>query len=95
MMPRLTVLLLPIMIVGLASGSTPIFKLQPTFSNPMPGLLPISDSFCPGDRFPIKTPPLSSEPYIELTVGGKTGPFLIDYGATTSSVEKGLLASSD
>lgn len=52
-------------------------------------------TFCPGERFSIKTPPLSSEPYIELTVGEKTGPFLVDYAATLSSVEQGLLATGN
>lgn len=56
---------------------------------------PAATSFCPGQRFPIRTPPLSSEPYIELTVGGRTGPFLVDYGATASSVEEGLLANGN
>lgn len=43
--------------------------------------------FCPGQRLSIYTPPLSSEPYVALTVGNLTGPFLIDYGATQSSLE--------
>jgi hypothetical protein len=77
---------------GCVSSSPPSTSpnpIQPT----VPVLVrPAGQSFCPGERFSIRTPPLSSQPYIDLTVDGKTGPFLIDYGATRSSVEKGLLA---
>ncbi|WP_420125949.1 hypothetical protein [Longimicrobium sp.] len=89
------VFLLSTALIGCTSRAAPVLNVAP--DSPGDSFVPraSAQSFCPGERFSIKTPPLSSEPYVELTVGGRRGPFLIDYGATASSVEKGLLANGD
>lgn len=61
-------------------------------ASPVAAIPPSVGPYCPGERYEVRTPPLSSELYVELTIGGRTGPFLIDYGATSSSVEAGVLA---
>jgi hypothetical protein len=41
---------------------------------------------CEGQSFDLVTAPGGRSPYIRLAVDGRTGPFLLDYGATTSSL---------
>lgn len=41
---------------------------------------------CPGTRLDIVTPPLASTPYAVLDLDGKRGPWLIDLGATATTV---------
>jgi hypothetical protein len=47
---------------------------------------------CGGTTLPISTSPGRNAPYVDLTFEGKTGPFLIDYGASASSLEEGIWA---
>ena len=92
--PRLLILCV-LALLACVSGALPLRALTPASRDTAVVPRPPARSFCPGERFEIRTPPLSSEPYIDLTIGGRTGPFLVDYAATASSVEKGLLAASD
>lgn len=41
---------------------------------------------CQGVRFGVLTPTLASTPYIVLDAGGRTGPWLIDFGSTITSI---------
>lgn len=41
---------------------------------------------CPGQRFAVETVPDGLSPYISLTAGEATGAFLLDYGATASTL---------
>ncbi|HIK44643.1 MAG TPA: hypothetical protein IGR64_07105 [Leptolyngbyaceae cyanobacterium M65_K2018_010] len=87
--------LLTVVVAGLMAPLTPAFSAPMSLADQAVEDPAIAPSYCPGVRFSIQTPPLSSEPYIQLTVDGQTGPFLIDYAATASSVEKGVLATGD
>lgn len=80
-------ILFAVALVGYAPRPVP--EPEPGPAAPRTGA--VAAPYCPGERFTIRTPPLSSEPYIELTVNGRTGPFLVDYGATESSVTRALL----
>ena len=44
------------------------------------------EALCGGRATARIAVPKGASPYIELTAGGKTGPFLLDYGATRSSL---------
>ncbi len=44
------------------------------------------EALCGGRRYPRIAVPNGASPYVELTADGKTGPFLIDYGATRSAL---------
>jgi hypothetical protein len=44
------------------------------------------DALCGGRRYARIAVPHGASPYIELTADGKSGPFLLDYGATRSSL---------
>jgi hypothetical protein len=44
------------------------------------------EAWCGGRPYARVGVPNGTSPYVELTVDGKTGPFLIDYGATLSSL---------
>lgn len=50
---------------------------------------------CAGTGLPLRVPTDGLAPYVELALDGKTGPFLIDYGAGASSVEHGVWAWPD
>lgn len=41
---------------------------------------------CPGTRLDIVTPPLAATPYVTLELDGRRGPWLIDLGATATTV---------
>jgi hypothetical protein len=43
---------------------------------------------CEGQSFDLVTAPGGRSPYIRLAADGHTGPFLLDYGATTSSLSR-------
>lgn len=45
---------------------------------------------CAGSELPLSSPTGRNAPYVDLSFEGKTGPFLIDYGASVSSLEDGL-----
>jgi hypothetical protein len=44
------------------------------------------EALCGGRRFARIAVPNGASPYVEITANGKSGPFLIDYGATRSSL---------
>ena len=44
------------------------------------------EALCGGRRYARIAVPNGASPYVELTADGKTGPFLIDYGATRSAL---------
>lgn len=50
-----------------------------------------SDARCPGQRFAIDSVAGGSAPYIRLTVGSHSGPFLLDYGTTGSTLSADLV----
>jgi hypothetical protein len=43
-------------------------------------------ALCGEQRYARVAIPNGASPYVELTAGGKTGPFLLDYGATSSAL---------
>jgi hypothetical protein len=49
-----------------------------------------AQSPCNGMRFDVQTVAADSRPFIRLTLGGKTGPFLLDFGATASTVARSV-----
>lgn len=50
-------------------------------------------SDCAGVRFDILTPGLASTPYVVLKAGGRTGPWLVDFGSTITSVYADAVAA--
>ena len=55
-------------------------------SAPAPALADSDPPACSGQGFPITHVPGGASPYIQLTAGGVTGAFLLDYGATSSTL---------
>ncbi len=53
-------------------------------SLPAPGIASAAD--CPGTRLDVVMPPLAATPYAVLDLDGKRGPWLIDLGATATTV---------
>lgn len=45
---------------------------------------------CVGTELPISSVAGRNSPYVDLSFEGKTGPFLLDYGASASSLEHGI-----
>jgi hypothetical protein len=70
--------------------------LTPAVAVAVAGIQPLSDgttaeqALCVGTRLPIRTGKGGLAPYVDLTLEGKKGPFLIDYGAGASSIEHGV-----
>ena len=56
----------------------------------LPGLS--ASHACDGVTFPLQSVPGGLSPYITLTAGGRTGAFLLDYGATSSSLSADAFA---
>jgi hypothetical protein len=52
-------------------------------------------ALCGGRRFEISTVPNGASPYIELSADGVEGHFLLDYGATRSSLSAARFTASD
>ncbi len=52
-------------------------------------------ALCGGRPYPRISVPNGSSPYVELTVDGVTGPFLLDYGATSSSLSAVMFSGPD
>jgi len=52
-------------------------------------------ALCGGRAYPRISVPDGSSPYVELTVDGVTGPFLLDYGATFSSLSAAMFSGQD
>jgi hypothetical protein len=46
--------------------------------------------FCTGTELPITSTTGRNAPYVDLSFEGKGGPFLLDYGASASSIEDGV-----
>lgn len=46
----------------------------------------MAQAVCPGQRVPLKTPALTATPYAELKLGNVTGPWLIDYGWSNTTI---------
>ena len=46
----------------------------------------LAQPVCPGVRVPLKTTALSGAPYADVTLGRVTGPWLIDYGWSVSTI---------
>ena len=45
---------------------------------------------CSATRLTMKAPPLTGEPFVELTLDGRTGPWLVDFGTTRSVVSAAI-----
>ena len=52
------------------------------------------EALCDGRRYAVKTAPNGASPYIRLSVGGVSGEFLLDYGATASSLSASAFVGS-
>src|SRR6202044_3141224 len=53
------------------------------------------EALCGGRPYARIAVPNGASPYVELTADGKTGPFLIDYGATRSSLSAASFSGPD
>jgi hypothetical protein len=51
-------------------------------------------ALCGGVRYELDNVQKGSPPYIQLTADGVSGPFLVDFGATTSSLSASVFATS-
>lgn len=54
----------------------------------------VADNVCSGQRFAIETVSGGTAPYIQLTANARKGPFLLDYGATQSTLSADAFSSS-
>jgi hypothetical protein len=52
------------------------------------------EGLCGGRRYAVETAPNGASPYIRLSADGVSGPFLVDYGATASSLSASALPGS-
>ncbi len=52
-------------------------------------------ALCGGRRYALAAIPNGAAPYIELSADGVTGPFLLDYGSTRSSLSAAMFAGSE
>jgi hypothetical protein len=52
-------------------------------------------ALCGGRRYAVSAVPNGFAPYIELSADGVTGPFLLDYGTTRSSLSASAFAAAD
>lgn len=68
------------LLLSLAATAVPIFGFGMDISEGDQGAL------CGGRPYARVSLPNGASPYVELTADGMTGPFLIDYGATRSSL---------
>jgi hypothetical protein len=71
---RLFAIVLAILALALPAGFWPCFAQEP----------------CPGQRYPLSYAQGGSAPYIGLEADGRSGKFLLDYGATASSVSNAV-----
>ncbi len=53
------------------------------------------EALCGGRSIARIAVPNGASPYVELTADGKTGPFLIDYGATRSALSADAFAGPE
>lgn len=78
-----------ILSLSLAAIATPIFGFSMDIEPPVHGPL------CGGRPYARVSVPNGASPYVELTADGVTGPFLLDYGATRSSLSASAFPGAD
>src|ERR1700733_7792494 len=83
-MTLVRILSLPLVAIGI-----PIFGFSMHLKEPDRG------AFCGGRPYARISVPDGASPYVELTAYGVTGPFLLDYGATRSSLSAAAFSGPD
>src|SRR6202789_2781075 len=78
-----------ILSLSLAAMAVPIFGFGMDIEEPDHGAL------CGGHPYARISVPTAASPYVELTADGVTGPFLLDYGATRSSLSAASFSGPD
>ena len=78
-----------ILSLSLAAIATPIFGFGMDIEPPAHGPL------CGGRPYARVSVPNGASPYVELTADGVSGPFLLDYGATRSSLSASAFPGAD
>ena len=78
-----------ILSLSLAAIATPIFGFGMDIEPPVHGPL------CGGRPYARVSVPNGASPYVELTADGVSGPFLLDYGATRSSLSASAFPGAD
>ena len=78
-----------ILSLSLAAVAVPIFGFGMDIEEPNHGPL------CGGRSYARVSVPNGASPYVELTADGVTGPFLLDYGATRSSLSAASFSGPD
>ena len=78
-----------ILSLSLAAIATPIFGFGMDIEAPNHGPL------CGGRSYARVSVPNGASPYVELTADGVSGPFLLDYGATRSSLSASAFSGAD
>jgi hypothetical protein len=78
-----------ILSLSLAAIATPIFGFAMDIEPPVHGPL------CGGRPYARVSVPNGASPYVELTADGVSGPFLLDYGATRSSLSASAFPGAD
>jgi hypothetical protein len=81
--------LVRILLLSLVAIGVPIFGFSMDLKEPDRG------SLCGGRPYARISVPDGASPYVELTADGVTGPFLLDYGATRSSLSAASFAGPD
>src|SRR3984957_2303235 len=81
--------LVRILSLSLAAIGVPIFSFSMDIKEPDPAAL------CGGRSYARISVPDGASPYVELTADGVTGPFLLDYGATRSSLSAASFSGPD
>jgi hypothetical protein len=81
--------LVRILLLSLVAIGVPIFGFSMDLKEPDRGAL------CGGRPYARISVPDGASPYVELTADGVTGPFLLDYGATRSSLSAASFAGPD
>ena len=81
--------LVRILSLSLVAIGVPIFSFSMDLKEPDRGAL------CGGRPYARISVPEGASPYVELTADGVTGPFLLDYGATRSSLSAAAFSGPD
>jgi hypothetical protein len=81
--------LVRILSLSIVAIGVPIFSFSMDLKEPDRGAL------CGGRPYARISVPDGASPYVELTADGVTGPFLLDYGATRSSLSAASFAGPD
>ena len=77
-----------ILLLSLAAIAVPIFGFGMDIE-------PSQGALCGGRPYARVSVPNGASPYVELTADGVTGPFLLDYGATRSSLSAASFSGPD